>query len=234
MRGRIGDLLRYTQVLTLERHRPVQCTTTIGEFTGADRLVRLRWPLPGTRRAAGQQVGDAVIGRGFGLMNDHDPGRTAPSTPATHPWTLDKPAHSWSGLSSAVRVRVGRGEGSGVRAVSVARWCGPRDHRRNWPWHLMVALGAPGHRHLQFRRPHPLRAPRRRLQPAGRPSRSAAPTTTRSPPRCWPPPTNTYTAELHRQLAATGQARVWVPAATLLERVWRPDADLRDALTRRC
>jgi len=39
-----------------------------------------------------------------------------------------------------------------------------------------------------------------------------------------------YTAELHRQLAATGQARVWVPAARPLAEVWQPDADLRDVL----
>ncbi len=36
-----------------------------------------------------------------------------------------------------------------------------------------------------------------------------------------------YTKELDRQLAETGRARVWVPAATPLASVWRPGADLR-------
>ncbi|MBX9640534.1 MAG: alpha-mannosidase, partial [Mycobacteriaceae bacterium] len=36
-----------------------------------------------------------------------------------------------------------------------------------------------------------------------------------------------YTAELERQLADTGQARVWVPAATPLAAGWVPGADLR-------
>src|SRR6185437_2900198 len=36
-----------------------------------------------------------------------------------------------------------------------------------------------------------------------------------------------YTAELERQLAKTGRARVWVPAATPLATVWVPGADLR-------
>ncbi|MGH9058223.1 MAG: glycoside hydrolase family 38 C-terminal domain-containing protein, partial [Acidimicrobiales bacterium] len=45
VRGRIGDQLRYTQTLTLWRGvARVDCRTTIDEFTGADRLLRLRWP----------------------------------------------------------------------------------------------------------------------------------------------------------------------------------------------
>ncbi|MWM54269.1 hypothetical protein, partial [Escherichia coli] len=36
-----------------------------------------------------------------------------------------------------------------------------------------------------------------------------------------------YTAELQRQLAKTGTARVWVPAANPLARAWLPGADLR-------
>src|ERR1700737_2377103 len=46
--GRIGELLRYTQTLTLwEGVARVDCRTTIHEFTGVDRLGRLRWPCPG-------------------------------------------------------------------------------------------------------------------------------------------------------------------------------------------
>ncbi|WP_394328651.1 glycosyl hydrolase-related protein, partial [Mycobacterium avium] len=38
-----------------------------------------------------------------------------------------------------------------------------------------------------------------------------------------------YADELRRQLAATGRARLWVPARAPLAAVWLPDADLRDA-----
>ena len=45
VRGRIDELLRYTQTLTLWHGVDrVDCRTTIDEFTGDDRLVRLRWP----------------------------------------------------------------------------------------------------------------------------------------------------------------------------------------------
>ena len=39
-----------------------------------------------------------------------------------------------------------------------------------------------------------------------------------------------YTAELRRQLLATGRARVWVPASRPLAEMWVPGADLRDVL----
>jgi alpha-mannosidase len=43
-----------------------------------------------------------------------------------------------------------------------------------------------------------------------------------------------HRAEFERQLAATGAARVWVPAADPLKRAWVPGADLRGARTCRC
>ena len=71
VRGRIGDVMRYTQTLTLwDGVARVDCRTTIDEFTGADRLVRLRWPCPVPGALPVSEVGDAVIGRGFGLMHD--------------------------------------------------------------------------------------------------------------------------------------------------------------------
>ena len=106
VRGRIGDLLRYKQTLTLWHDVDrVDCRTTVDEFTGADRLLRLRWPCPVPGALPVSEVGDAVIGRGFGLL--HEKGQEAAVDSATHPWTLDNPAYGWFGLSSAVRVRVG-------------------------------------------------------------------------------------------------------------------------------
>ncbi len=69
------------------------------------------------------EVGDAVIGRGFGLLHAAGFGRS-PSTPRCIPYTLDNPAYGWFGLSSAVRVRFGGGE---VRAISVAEVVAPAD-----------------------------------------------------------------------------------------------------------
>ena len=48
----------------------VDCRTTVDEFIGADRLLRLRWPCPVPGAMPVSEVGDAVIGRGFGLMHD--------------------------------------------------------------------------------------------------------------------------------------------------------------------
>lgn len=233
VRGRIGELLRYTQVLTLWHGIDrVQCATTIEEFTGADRLVRLRWPCPVPGALPVSEVGDAVIGRGFGLMHDHDTGEDRAVDAAAHPWTLDNPAHGWFGLSSAVRVRVGNGPRAGVRAISVAEVVAPSETTAgDLARDLMVALVRAGvtatcssathtrYGHLDV----DSNLPDARIALGG-------PDDNAFTAEVLAAADHSYTAELHRQLAATGQARVWVPAATPLERVWRPDADLRDAL----
>lgn len=120
VRGRIGTLLRYTQTLTLwDGVDRVDCRTSIDEFTGEDRLLRLRWPCPVPGAMPISEVGDAVVGRGFALLHE---GPESVDT-AQHPWTLDNPAYGWFGLSSAVRVRAG----DGVRAVSVAEVVSPTE-----------------------------------------------------------------------------------------------------------
>ncbi|EUA53196.1 alpha mannosidase, middle domain protein [Mycobacterium intracellulare 1956] len=117
VRGRIGTLLRYTQTLTLWRGvARVDCRTTIDDFTGADQLVRLRWPCPVPGAMPVSEVGDAVVGRGFALLHD---GPRAVDT-ARHLWALDNPAYGWFGLSSAARVRV---SGPGCGRSRSPRWC---------------------------------------------------------------------------------------------------------------
>ena len=136
VRGRIGTVLRYTQTLTLWHGvARVDCRTTIDEFTGEDRLLRLRWPCPVPGAMPVSEVGDAVIGRGFALL--HEPGTDESVDTAKHPWTLDNPAYGWFGLSSAVRVRVA----DEVRAVSVAEVVSPNE-AKSAPLarDLMVAL----------------------------------------------------------------------------------------------
>ncbi len=221
--GRIGRLLRYTQTLTLWRGvARVDCRTTIDEFTGVDHLVRLRWPCPVPGAMPVSEVGDAVIGRGFALL--HDGGRSLDT--AQHLWTLDNPAYGWFGLSSTARVRVGS---DAVRAVSVAEVVSPAETMSGpLARELMVALvragvtatcsGAdkPRYGHLDV----DSNLPDMRIALGG-PTRNAF---TKAVLAQADP---VYTAELDRQLAKTGQARVWVPAATPLAEVWVPGADLR-------
>ncbi|BDB40534.1 alpha-mannosidase [Mycobacterium kiyosense] len=222
VQGRIGELLRYTQTLTLWHHIDrLDCRTTIHEFTGADRLLRLRWPCPVPGATPVSEVGDAVVGRGFALLHDGD---RAVDT-AEYLWTLDNPAYGWFGLSSAMRVRVGEA----TRAVSVAEVIAPSEHESGpLARDLMVALvrtgvtatcsaaDRPRYGHLDVDSNLP--DARIALGGPGRNAFTAAVLAEADP---------VYAAELRRQLAADGAARVWVPAATRLADVWVPDADLR-------
>jgi alpha-mannosidase len=221
--GRIGTLLRYAQTLTLWNGVPrLDCRTTIDEYTGADRLVRLRWPCPVPGAMPVSEVGDAVVGRGFALLHD---GPASVDT-AQHPWTLDNPAYGWFGLSSTARVRVGP---AAVRAVSVAEVVSPAETTSGpLARGLLVALvragvtatcsGAdkPRYGHLDV----DSNLPDVRIALGG-PDRN---TFTRALLAAADPE---YAKELERQLDRTGQARVWVPAATPLAQAWVPDADLR-------
>jgi alpha-mannosidase len=220
--GRIGTLLRYTQTLTLWRGvARVDCRTTIDEFDGADQLVRLRWPCPVPGAMPVSEVGDAVIGRGFALLHD---GPESVDT-AQHLWTLDNPAYRWFGLSSAARVRV---SGGGVRAVSVAEVVSPAEAVSGpLARDLMVALARAGvtatcsaadkprYGHLDV----DSNLPDVRIVLGGPARNSFAKDVL--------PEGSVYAQELGRQLATTGQARVWVPAETPLAAVWVPGADLR-------
>lgn len=222
VRGQIGTLLRYTQTLTLWRAvARVDCRTTIDDFTGADRLVRLRWPCPVPGATPVSEVGNAVVGRGFALLHD---GERSVDT-ARHPWTLDNPAHGWFALSSTARVRVG----AAVRALAVAEVVSPAEPASGpLARALMVALvragvtatcsGADKPRYGHLDVDSNLPDVRIALGGPGRNAFTKAVLTQAA---------QAYTAELEWQLASTGQARVWVPAATPLAAVWVPGADLR-------
>ena len=221
--GRIGDVLRYKQTLTLWHDvARVECRTTVDEFTGADRLLRLRWPCPVPGAMPVSEVGDAVIGRGFGLM--HEGGESAVDS-AIHPWTLDNPAYGWFGLSSAVRVRVG----DAVRAVSVAEVVSPSESASApLARSLMVALaragvtatcsGADNPRYGDLAVDSNLPDARIALGGPDQNAFTAAVLAEADP---------VYAEELERQLSSTGHARVWVPASAPLADEWVPGADLR-------
>ena len=223
VRGRIGDLLRYTQTLTLWRGvARVDCQTTVDEFTGVDQLVRLRWPCPVPGACPVSEVGDAVIGRGFGLTHDRN-GEAVDS--AQHPSTLDNPAYGWFGLSSAARVRVG----DAVRAVAVAEVVSPDESASaSLARDLMVALVRAGVTATCSSADKPRygdlavdsNLPDVRISLGG-PDQNAftAAVLAEADPA--------YTEELKRQLYSIGAARVWVPSAAPLADEWVPGADLR-------
>ncbi|OSC42738.1 alpha-mannosidase [Mycobacterium decipiens] len=225
VRGRIGTLLCYTQILTLWHGvARVDCRTTIDEFTGEDRLLRLRWPCPVPGAMPISEVGDAVVGRGFALLHA---GAESVDT-AQHLWTLDNPAFGWFGLSSAVRIRAS----DAVRAVAVAEVVTPSETMSGqMARELMVALvragvtatcsGAdkPRYGHLDV----DSNLPDTRIALGG-PARNTFTKAVLAEADA------VYTTELEWQLERTGRARVWVPAArefSPLTRAWVPGADLR-------
>src|SRR5271165_3250107 len=224
VQGRIGELLRYTQTLTLWHGVDrVDCSTTIDDFTDEDRLLRLRWPCPVAGAMPVSEVGDAVVGRGFALLHN---GSQSVDT-ADRPWTLDNPAYGWFGLSSAARVRVG----DGVRAVSVAEVVAPTEPMSGpLARHLVVALvragvtatcssaDKPRYGRLGFDSNLP--DARFALGGPGQNAFTKAVLAAADPD---------YAREVERQLAESGRARVWVPAAAPLAAGWIPDADLRDS-----
>ncbi|KZS75506.1 alpha-mannosidase [Mycobacterium kansasii] len=227
VRGRIGTVLRYTQTLTLWNGVPrVDCRTTVDEFTGEDRLLRLRWPCPVPGAMPVSEVGDAVVGRGFALLHSAGESGHRSVDTADHPWTLDNPAYGWFGLSSAARVRAGS---NAVRAVSVAEVVSPGE-KMSGPMarELMVALvragvtatcsGADKPRYGNLDVDSNLPDTRIALGGPDRNVFTKAVLAQADP---------AYTAELQRQLTETGQARVWVPAAAPLPAVWVNGADLR-------
>lgn len=208
--GEITGVLRYTQTVTLWRGVDrVDCRTTIDDFTGEDRLLRLRWPCPVPGAMPVSEVGNAVIGRGFGLL--HPPGSSESVDTAVFPYTLDNPAYGWFGLSSAARVRFRE---HAVRAVSVAEviaTAGVDAEVRE----LMAALaragvtatcsvpGAPRYGDLSV----DSNLPDVRISIGS-------------------PEENSFTAAVLD--APAGSSRIWIPAARPLRDVWVPGADLRD------
>ena len=214
---------RYRQVVTLWNGiRRAELRTEIHDWRAQDRLLRLRFPTTLAGGTPVSAVGDAVVARGFGLI-DVDA--------AEAPWTLDNPAAEWFGLSTTLLVeaveagRTYHRRGIGVAEVVVpvgagaAPWarrlvvaliqkgvtatCTEADRNRygallgdsNLP-DFRVAVGGP--------RENPFVASV--LQAAG-----AA-----------------YRAALEDQLDRQGWARVLVPAERPLKDVWLPGADLRD------
>ncbi|MER7751989.1 glycoside hydrolase family 38 C-terminal domain-containing protein [Kitasatospora sp. NPDC097643] len=215
--GGTVDGLRYEQTVTLWHGLDrVDCRTRVLDHSGADRLLRLRFPvdLPGALPVS--EVAGAVIGRGFALPDVDS---------AEAPWTLDNPANTWFGLgSTAVAVLVDpAGSPLGERALGVAEVVVPSVDDGADARELVVALarvgvtattsGADWARYGWLEVDSNL--PDFRIVVGG-------------------PEVNTVARELIEQAgeeyAAVLKAygAVWVPARTPLAEVWQPGADLRD------
>ena len=99
----------------------VDLTTRLHDYRGQDRLFRIRFPVAVQDGAPISEVGNAVVGRGFGTPNV-DVGEV--------PFTLDNPAYDWFGLGATARVAlrdpVG-GEPYASSAIGIAELIVPDD-----------------------------------------------------------------------------------------------------------
>ncbi len=206
--------LSYEQTVTLWHGVDrVECSTRVVDYAGADRLLRVRFPidLPGALPVS--EVAGAVVGRGFALP-DVDT--------ADAPWTLDNPANTWFALSSTARVDLGE---AGQRALGVAEVVVPDlEDASGLARDLVVALARVGvtatTSSADWSRYGWLEVdsnlPDFRIVLGG-------------------PETNDLAAELLDRAGPgyaetlTEHGRVWIPAEEPLAEVWRPNADLRDA-----
>ncbi|GLZ76931.1 alpha-mannosidase [Actinorhabdospora filicis] len=202
VRGRVEDV-DYEQTVTLLRgHDRVDLRTRVLDFTGADRLLRVRFAcdLPGALPVS--EVAGAAIGRGFALPDVDSAGA---------PWTLDNPANTWFGLSSALWVDLGEG---GFRSVGVVEIVAPEGEPGVRD--LVVELARLGVTATVTRPEGPRygwlhvdsNLPDTRIVLGG-------------------PERNAVAAELLAGVAGVG-GLMWIPAERPLTEVWRPNADLRD------
>ena len=198
----------------------VDCTTRRRRLRPAsDRLLRLRWPADVPGGAAGQRGRR----RGRRPRLRHSSTSTPPSTRG--PWTTRR--NTWFGRRLDRAASRGRRRAA-TRASASPRSSSPTPDDRpacatsssRWSAPGVTATTSTGHRPRYGALGVDSNLPD--VRDRGRRPRRA----TRSPRRCWTP-RPAYAAELDRQLADDGRARVWVPARRPLAEVWVPSADLR-------
>ncbi|MEV0649402.1 glycoside hydrolase family 38 C-terminal domain-containing protein [Phytomonospora sp. NPDC050363] len=218
IRGRVEDVDYEQTVTLLHDTERIDCRTRVLDFTGADRLLRVKFAcdVPGALPVS--EVSAGTIGRGFALP-DVDTAKA--------PWTLDNPANTWFGLSSTAQVLIlgGDGEPVGKRAVGVAEIVAPEgvDVRG-----LVVELARIGVTATTSRADGPRygwlhvdsNLPDFRVIVGGPDVNPVAAEILDSAGQ-------EYRDDFDEQVEG-GQPRVWVPANRPLREVWEPNADLRD------
>jgi alpha-mannosidase len=220
----LGELRVRQETLLWDGAERVEFRTHVDGSIGQDRLLRVAFPAAVAGGLPIYQTATAVIGRPPGI---------ADTDVEQHAFTLDNPAHEWFGVGSTAR-------------VALTGSAGPR---------TMLAIGvaevvAPA-------APNGLREPIRDLVVALARAGVTATCSVADGPRygaidvdsnlpdfriaLGDPAQNRFTselldaagpavaAELARQLATAGAARVWVPAAQTRAQAFAPGTDLRGA-----
>jgi alpha-mannosidase len=235
----LGDMRVTQETLLWDGADRVTFRTHVDGSIGMDRLLRVRFPARVPGGLPLYQGATAVIGRPFG---------EAGTDVAEHSFTMDNPAHEWFGLGSTARVEMASPHG-GRRscAIGVAEVILPAPARGG------QAL-APGRAHPPSL-PGDLRRAVRQLvvslaargvtatcSPADGPRYGAVDLDSNLPDvriALGGPEHNPWTARLLEEagpefaaaaaagLAASGAARVWVPASRSRELVFAPGADVR-------
>ena len=121
--GPFEDCSRRQEIVLWDGLDRIEFATTIDGYRDSDRLFRIRFPAAVEGGASVSEVGNAVVGRGFGFPN---------VDVAKVPFTLDHPAYNWFGLSSAARIALvddaaGRGGPRASQAISIAEVVVPDD-----------------------------------------------------------------------------------------------------------
>ncbi len=220
------DGTSYTQVVTLlTGSAQVRLRAYLHGFKGADRLVRLRFPVAAKGATPLAEVGNAVVARGVGFIDVDS---------AEAPWTLDTPVQNWAGVGSTLSVGLAENESPfGSRALGIAEVvvpAGAGTALHDLVRALLIALASKGvtascteaaaNRYgglvgdsnlpdfrISIGGPEDNGLTAAALEMAG----------------------SSFRSELDRQLGRSGQARLWVPATRPSGEVWVPNADVRGA-----
>ena len=224
VRTRVGSVCDLTQEISLHAGvRRVECTTTLDGFGGQDTLFRLRTAADVHGGLPLAEVGNAVIGRGFGFP-DTDVAEAAS--------TLDNPAYNWFGIGATARIALKDSAGAephAARAISVAEVVAAGQERDAVVRDLVVALvrkgvtatvsRAAGARYGALDADSNLPDVRFAIGgPEDNPFTAAVLDAAGAD----------YRSRLREKIDSDGSGVVWVPARTPLEAVWQPDADLRE------
>ena len=222
--GTVGDV-EYEQRITLWHGLDrIDFRTRVLDFTGADRLLRVKFPcdVPGARPVS--EVAGAVIGRGFALPD---------SDVAVAPWTLDNPANTFFALGSTATLRWATCADVelGRVAISVAEVVADDlDLHADAVRELVVALARDRrHRDHHDGGGRAVRLAARGLESAGHPDRDRRAGDQRADRRDPRSLGRFGAAGVRRLVKSRGRVCFFVPAEVPVEKAWVPNADLRDA-----